>query len=650
MRFERAAYPRGSRLDLLLGAGVATFAALEVLIYGLPWASVVSVGACATALTARRRSPLLVAAAAGAVPVVDRLLGGPWLASSGALVVAVLAAYSVATFASRWQALIGGVLVLASVWLRLMWTGVADPLAFGYFAVLVGMPWLAGKASRAQRQRAKTLNVLTTELEHDRDAVERLAVTEERGRLAAELHDAIAQLVTAMLRDADAAKQALSSAPTRARVGLRITQDTGRTAIGELGRMLRVLRVDRQDPARPSRADGGPAIVLPQRKFARRWSSRDDVVLAVAVLGLLFVEARGYPVYAATLETAPVVLAFLMCLALIFRRRYPVAVLLTVTTAGVIRHLVVGPLVPFPVAAQLTLFAAVYAVAVYTPARWSFAAVGVSILELWLADAITSGAPRVTFLLALMFYSGVPLFSGLPVRGYRSQAERLDLLASRLRRERDARSRLAVLEERTRMARELHDTVAHGVNVMILHAAGAEQLLHSAPDRCRQALNVVCDVGRVTLRQLDRLLRTLAPDEHASANRGRMTLADLNELVTQTRRAGLPITLRVDGRPPRIPASIDESAFRIVQESLTNALKHAGTVPTRVRIGYDSDGVALEVVNADGRRTEQHAAQGTGHGVLGMRERVALHHGTLLIGPEPAGGFGVRAHLPIAVE
>src|SRR5829696_9184199 len=160
---------RGSaRFDFVLGAALGGFAGLEVLIYKLPVASVVSVIACGFALMVRRRAPLAVACTAGAAPVVDRLLGGPWVGPSGALLGAVLAAYSVACFASRRQAVVGGALVLAGMWLLVLWSGFAGPLELGFFGVLVVVPWLAGRASHAQRQRTQTLETLTLRLERER--------------------------------------------------------------------------------------------------------------------------------------------------------------------------------------------------------------------------------------------------------------------------------------------------------------------------------------------------------------------------------------------------------------------------------------------------------------------------------------------------
>jgi signal transduction histidine kinase len=195
------------------------------------------------------------------------------------------------------------------------------------------------------------------------------------------------------------------------------------------------------------------------------------------------------------------------------------------------------------------------------------------------------------------------------------------------------------------MARDLHDTVARGVSVIVLQAGAGEELLSSGRGDCRPALQSILEVARETLDELARLLGTLRIDEQPSDRGTRATLAELDALVAQTRHAGLPITLRVEGPPTEIPASLDASAFRIIQESLTNALKHAGPAPTAVTVRYEREGLDLEIVNACPRVTGRRDLGGSGHGIVGMRERVALHQGSLDIGPRPDGGFRVHAHL-----
>lgn len=632
-----------ARSDIVAGAALAACAPLQVAVYGTPWTSVVSVGLCAIALTVRRRVPLAVAVVAGAAPLIDRMLGGSGALTLAILVAAVSAAYSVAGFSRLPQALVGGVLVVAGVWIGLDSTGFATTLQYLYFAVFVGFAWLAGRASRAQRRRRDTLELMSRRLEHEREVIARVTVAEERERLARELHGAVSRYVTVMLGHGEAAASALRSAPARAREPLRALQANGRAALADLGRMLRVLRVDDEAAGQRRIDDLSDAKIADRASL--RWSWRGDLVLAFVAFALLFVEARGNEIYDATLRPIPVILGMLMCASLVLRQRFPVAVLLIATFAGTARHLIVGAGVAAPVSAQLVLLAATYSAAVYAPVRRSVIAVMIAVLAFWAADAITGG-PSLQYALETVFFGVTPLLSGLAVGAFRRQSERLQLLVGRLRRERDARARLAVLEERGRLAREIHDTVAHGVSAMVVQAGAGEELLRSSASDCQQAVAAVLDAGLHTREELARLLGTLGADDRPDTRAGLATLGSLEGLITQTRQAGLPVALHVEGRANPIPASIDSAAFRIIQESLTNALKHAGAAATDVTVHYAPDDLRLEIVNAAGSPAVLPTRTG-GHGLVGMRERVQLHHGTLQAGPLPGGGFRVHAHLPL---
>jgi signal transduction histidine kinase len=647
------------RLDWAVAAALAGFGVLEVAVYDVSWASVLSVVVGALALIVRRRAPLLLVAAAVLSPILDRLLGGPWFGPQAALVAALLAAYSVAAFASTSQAVVGGLVVMASVWLRFIWTGVIPGvkgpspgldgfLEFGYYAALVAMPWIAGRAARAQSQRAETLNALMTQLEREREGAARLAVAEERERLARELSDAVSGSVGAMLDQAHRAERAISvSAAACASRALQAVQELGREAIADLRRLLQVLRSQTPD------AGAGQArsyeIHVPPSWRSLPWSWRHDLVLAGGTLVLYVVELHSSGVYQQALQPAASVLLLPLCLSLFWRRRYPVAVLLTVISAEAARHVMIGSQPPAPLAGLLTGLAVIYSAAVYASARRSAPAVVVGALELWVAFELTGLAnPRSAIQLVVLF--GLPFLSGRALRGYRVQSERLEVLAERLRAERDALARLAVLQERTRMARELHDSVAHAVSVMVIQAGASEAVLAAAPERCRQALHTVLDAGREGLAELARLLAVLRTGGDSDSCGPQPTLSELEKLVVQTRHAGLPVTLHIEGNPSSLPASVDASAFRIVQEGLTNALKHAGSVPTDVTVRYERDGLGLEILNSGGDRVVVREAGGVGHGLVGMRERVALHHGSLQVGPQPTGGFRVSARLPVTPE
>jgi signal transduction histidine kinase len=235
---------------------------------------------------------------------------------------------------------------------------------------------------------------------------------------------------------------------------------------------------------------------------------------------------------------------------------------------------------------------------------------------------------------------------GRAVAAYRRQGTELGVLAQRLARERDARARLAVLDERARVARELHDSIAHAVSVMVLQAGAAEQVLDSTPAQARAALQAIQDVGRDALDQLGTLLGLLEPTDDRPPLTPRPGLAELERLLDTVRQAGLPVRLATLGEPVPLPAALDGAAYRVIQEALTNALKHAGAAPTNVTVRYAPDGVHLDIVDAGPWASSRPTG---GHGLAGMRERVAHHGGRLHAGPAAGGsGFAVSAFLPHA--
>ena len=202
--------------------------------------------------------------------------------------------------------------------------------------------------------------------------------------------------------------------------------------------------------------------------------------------------------------------------------------------------------------------------------------------------------------------------------------------------------------ERARIARELHDVVAHSVSVMVVQAGAAEEVLAAAPDRAREPLRSIQDTGRQALVELRRLLGVLRTDGSEAALAPQPGLDQVAALAAQVREAGVAVDLRVDGERDRVPAGVDLAAYRIVQEALTNVLKHAGASHAAVRVGYRPDLIELEIFD-DGCATPAtgQATNGTGHGLIGMRERASLYGGVVEARPRPEGGFAVRARLPV---
>ena len=216
--------------------------------------------------------------------------------------------------------------------------------------------------------------------------------------------------------------------------------------------------------------------------------------------------------------------------------------------------------------------------------------------------------------------------------------------AERAEREREEQARLAVAEERARIARELHDVVGHSVSVMTVQAAGARSLLDPDQEREREALMVVEQTGREALAEMRRLVGVLRRPEEAPALAPQPSLGHVDRLVEQAREAGLPVELRVEGDPVELSAGLDLTAYRLVQEGLTNAVKHARANHADVLVRYDDGHVELTVTD-DG--TGDGGGESGGHGLVGMRERVSVYGGELEAGPRPGGGYRLRARLPI---
>jgi signal transduction histidine kinase len=232
------------------------------------------------------------------------------------------------------------------------------------------------------------------------------------------------------------------------------------------------------------------------------------------------------------------------------------------------------------------------------------------------------------------------------LRTRRAYLAALEERAERLERERDEQSRRAVAEEQARIARELHDVLAHNVSVMVVQAAAGRDVFDSRPRQAREALRSIEQTGRAALQELRRLLGAVRSEAEAPLS-PQPSLVHLDELLDQVRRAGLPVDLHVEGNPKRLAAGVDLSAYRIVQEALTNTIKHAHASSADVLVRYDGDRVEL-LVTDDGIGTANGAAGG--HGLIGMRERVSMYGGELQAAAQPGGGFLVRASLPVENE
>ncbi|MGH3488785.1 MAG: sensor histidine kinase, partial [Actinopolymorphaceae bacterium] len=247
---------------------------------------------------------------------------------------------------------------------------------------------------------------------------------------------------------------------------------------------------------------------------------------------------------------------------------------------------------------------------------------------------------------------------GRTVRARRLYLSDLEDRAQRLERTASAEIRAALAEERTRMARELHDVVAHHVSVMTVQAAAARRMVGRSPDRSVEAMRAVEETGRSALVEMRRIvgaLRSVDADESAAGGQPDLApqsgVAELEPLVTRAREAGLDVELTVVGEPRALPSGVDLAIFRVVQESLTNTLTHAGPTRAAVLLRYEPDAVVVGVTDDGARRRNGSgrtiSSDRTGHGLVGMRERISLNGGTLQTGPRSVGGFEVQARLPL---
>lgn len=346
-----------------------------------------------------------------------------------------------------------------------------------------------------------------------------------------------------------------------------------------------------------------------------------------------------------------VVLTLLAFLPLGVRRRLPLAVLITVGTASLLLELVIGnPKNPsqFGLDVLIAWLIVAYSAAAYTDGSRHLVAVAIGALfaAVWVAGSLALGASNGNTVPAILL-AAVVWMIGRAVHRREAQVEVLDHRAKQLEREREEKVRALIAEERNRIARELHDVVAHSVSVMVVQAQAGPRLV-GEPQRTAATFESIEASGREALVELRRLLGILRTGDEQLAIGPQPGLASLDALVEQVRHAGLAVELRIEGEQTSLPPGLDLSAYRIVQEALTNTLKHAGAAHADVVIQYRPSELGLEILD-DGSGAPS-SVNGAGHGLIGMRERAALYGGRLAAGPRPGGGYTVHARLPLGTS
>ena len=274
--------------------------------------------------------------------------------------------------------------------------------------------------------------------------------------------------------------------------------------------------------------------------------------------------------------------------------------------------------------------------------RVAYAGIPISFVALaWVVHRFHNGLSSIPWIGAFFLAAWL---AGFILNARSRQTEELRERAARLELEREAKAREAVADERARIARELHDVVGHSVSVMTVQASGVRRLLREDQEREREALLVVEQTGREALAEMRKLVGVLRRPEEAPALAPQPSLKHLEKLVEQVRESGLDVDLKVEGEEANLPASVDLAGYRLVQEGLTNTLKHAQAKHAEVLVRYGSDEVEVTVAD-DGNG--KGGGEGSGHGLVGLRERIAVAGGELESGPRANGGFQIRARIPM---
>jgi len=369
------------------------------------------------------------------------------------------------------------------------------------------------------------------------------------------------------------------------------------------------------------------------------------VALALGIIALLELQSGVFP--------GPVGVAAVAQLAAIvpvaFRRVAPLAAI-AISTAAILTSGVAYGL-GNSAADVATLLLLVYSVGRHTRGRRLL--VGAAFALLFAAEPSIAGQTKPSEWAVNFIIDGGALGLGVALRVQTERSIALAVAADRARRMQEATAQAAVHEERARIARELHDVVAHNVGLIVLQAGGARSVLATNPERARTALRQVEETGRQTLTEMRHLVGILREDEY-EARQPLPRLERLPVLIDEARVGGLTVDLAVEGSPVELPAGLELAAYRLIEEALTNVRKHAPTSHVWVRLCYEPDRLRIEVSD-DGGSTgaaaaaARHAAD-PGHGLIGMRERVQVYGGRMQTRTMPGGGFRVEATLPLSGE
>ena len=373
----------------------------------------------------------------------------------------------------------------------------------------------------------------------------------------------------------------------------------------------------------------------------------DAVIVVLSVIGASEIAtSKGDPNAPTMPIAAGVAVQLALGLVLLLRRRFPFGAPASSLVGAAAVALVDGRFMPYTFAGFLILLTAVFLLGMLEERRQALIGLGLAFAALAIIGAADPAPVGVDVVIISLIIVMVWLF-GFGLSRKLEAAREAEERAARVELRRAEEARAAVAEERARIARELHDVVGHAVSVMTVQASGVRRLLNPDQVREREALEIVEQTGREALAEMRRLVGVLRRPEEAPALAPQPSLQYLDQLVENAREAGLPVEVRIEGEATELPAGVDLTAYRLVQEGLTNAMKHAKASRAEILVRYGADAVELQVTD-DGRGFSDGRADSGGHGLVGMRERVAVYGGELEAGPGPNGGYTLRARLPKA--
>jgi signal transduction histidine kinase len=385
--------------------------------------------------------------------------------------------------------------------------------------------------------------------------------------------------------------------------------------------------------------------------FRRITARQGDALMAIALTAVLLVELSSGSHISGPFW-ANYICGVLITGAVAFRRPWPVWMLALQLIAALVSTIGNGDLTDNVTSPFIALIVVTYAVGAYPPPRWSFFGLGIGVLGIVLINIAGAGNSLSDYTSTILLAILLPWAAGRIVQEWVQRAKELQRANAALKAEQEQRSLLAVADERSRIAREMHDVVAHSISVMVVQSEGAKRMMDRDPARAKAALEQIEGTGRAALVEMRRVLGVLRKEGEGAVRTPQPGTQTLDLLVNRAQEAGLDVRVAIEGAKRTLPAGVDVSVFRIIQEALTNSLKHAGPTRADVLLTYDEDAVEVEVIDAglvNGFEPDVVDPDNPQHGLLGMRERVSLYGGEIVTGPCEDGrdGYRVWARIPL---